>query len=292
MCAAGDFRVRAVLLGQTAPARPEFEVASVKPAEKIDATTGAPIHIGVQIDGAQVHFNSMSLKDLIRIAYRVKDYQVSGPDWITSERYSVHATLPKGAKREQVTDMLQSLLEERFQLKFHRDSKEFPVYAVVDAKNGKLKESPLDPDTADAGGGRGAVNVEATGGRNGVSLSYGRGAYFNFGNEKLEVKKLTTLQLADTLSRFVERPVIDMSGLTGTYDITLEFSPEDYRALLIRSALSAGVTLPPEALRLLEGANDETLFRGLQNAGLKLEPRKAPLEVLIVDSANRQPTDN
>ena len=99
-------------------------------------------------------------------------------------------------------------------------------------------------------------------------------------------------QLADSFGRFVERPVVDMTELKGTYDLTLEFTPEDYRALLIRMALSAGVNLPPEALRLLEGASDESLFKGLQTVGLKLESRKAPLEVLVIDSATKTPIEN
>ena len=99
-------------------------------------------------------------------------------------------------------------------------------------------------------------------------------------------------QLADSLGRFVERPVVDMTELTGTYDLTLEFTPEEYRTLLIRTAVSAGVNLPPEVMRLLEGASDESLFKGLQSLGLKLESRKAPLEVLVIDSASKTPIEN
>jgi uncharacterized protein (TIGR03435 family) len=99
-------------------------------------------------------------------------------------------------------------------------------------------------------------------------------------------------QLADSLGRFIERPVVDMTELKGTYDLTLEFTPEEYRVLLIRTALSAGVNLPPEVMRLLEGASDESLFKGLQALGLKLESRKAPLEVLVIDSASKTPTEN
>jgi uncharacterized protein (TIGR03435 family) len=98
--------------------------------------------------------------------------------------------------------------------------------------------------------------------------------------------------LADSLARFADRPVVDMTELTGTYDLTLEFTPEDYRVLLIRSALAAGVVLPPEVMKFLEGASDESLFKGLQSVGLKLESRKAPLEVLVVDSASKTPAEN
>ena len=83
-----------------------------------------------------------------------------------------------------------------------------------------------------------------------------------------------------------------MTDLKGTYDLTLDFTPEEYRTLLIRMALSAGVNLPPEALRLLEGGSDEALFKGLQAMGLKLESRRAPLEVLVIDSVSKTPIAN
>jgi uncharacterized protein (TIGR03435 family) len=281
----------AVLFAQTAPARAEFEVASIKPS--VGAPAGAHVHVGVQIDGAQVHCTYLSVSNYIRIAYRVKEYQITGPDWLASDRYDIHAKLPAGAKREQVPEMLQTLLEERFQIKMHRDSKEFPVYGVVVGKGGlKMKESPLDPEIEGGESGKGTVNVIATGGARGTTLTFGRGAYFTLADNRFEARKLTMAQLADSLGRFVERPVVDMTELKGTYDLTLEFTPEEYRVLLIRTALSAGVALPPEVMRFLEGASDESLFKGLQAMGLKLELRKAPLEVLVIDSASKTPIEN
>ena len=99
-------------------------------------------------------------------------------------------------------------------------------------------------------------------------------------------------QLAESIGRFVERPVVDMTDLKGTYDLDLEFTTEEYRLLLIRTALSAGVTLSPDVLKYAEGISDEGLFKGLQALGLKLESRKAPLDVLAVDSASKTPTAN
>ena len=280
-----------MLLAQTPPPRLEFEVASIKPAVPVAVGNGAQVHVGVQIDGAQVHFTYLSVRDCIRIAYGVKDYQVSGPDWIASERFDIHAKLPAPAPRAQVNEMLQTLLERRFQLKMHRSSKEFPVYGLVVGKGGlKMKESPLDPETD--GADKGAVNVTATGGSQGTTLTFGRGAYFTLADNKFEARKLTMAQLADSVGRFMERPVVDMTELKGTYDLTLEFTPEEYRTLLIRTALAAGVNLPPQALRLLEGASDESLFKGLEAMGLKLETRKAPLEVLVIDSVTKTPIEN
>jgi uncharacterized protein (TIGR03435 family) len=282
------------VFGQTLPARPEFEVASIKPSARPGAEQ---VHVGVQIDGAQVHFSYLSLMDYIQMAYRVKAHQVVGPDWLASERFEIAATLPAGAAREQVAEMMQALLADRFQLKMHRDSKEFPVYALVVGKGGlKMKESPADADTADGsdanGGGRGAVNVSATGGRGGVSVNLGNGSYYSFANNRFEAKKLTMAALADSLTRYLDRPVVDLTELKGNYDFVLEVSPEDYRAMLIRSAIAAGVVLPPEALRALEGVADNSLFTAVQALGLKLEQRKAPLEVLMIDHMEKAPTAN
>jgi uncharacterized protein (TIGR03435 family) len=267
----------------------EFEVASVKPSVATPLT--GKVHVGFQLDGAQFHCSYFSLKDYIRIAYKLKDFQILGPDWMASERFEIDAKLPNSAPRDKVLEMLQTLLEQRFQLKMHRDSKEFSVYGMVVSKGGlKLTESPLDPvSEEDAGKG---VNISADGGARGTTVRLGRGAYFSLADNKFEARKLTMAQLADSVGRFVERPVVDMTELKGTYDLTLEFTPEEYRTLLIRMALSAGVNLPPEVIRMLEGASDESLFKGLQATGLKLESRKAPLEVLVIDSAGKTPIEN
>ena len=210
---------------------------------------------------------------------------------MASQRFDIHAKLPEGG-RGQFREMLQNLLTDRFQIKMHRDSKEFSVYGIVVGKGGlKLQESPLDPET-EGDGGKGGVNVSAEGGARGTTVRFGRGAYFSLADNKFEARKLTMAQLADSVGRFMERPVVDMTDLKGTYDLTLEFTPEEYRTLLIRTAMSAGVNLPPEVVRMLEGGSDESLFKGLQATGLKLESRRAPLEVLVIDSASKTPIEN
>ena len=193
--------------------------------------------------------------------------------------------------------MIQALLENRFQMKLHRESKDFPVYGLVVTKSGlKLKESPPDADEAPTGPGQAStgdsgVSVTASGSRDGVSLKLGK-ATFSIGNNKLEGKKLTMASLAEMLTRFEDRPVIDMTEAKGMYDFELECTPEDYRAMLVRSAIAAGVNLPPEALRALEGVSGDSLFAALQKVGLKLEPRKAPIEVLVIDRVEKEPTEN
>jgi uncharacterized protein (TIGR03435 family) len=267
------------------PAQSEFEVASIRPS-------GPPVigqvNIGVHVDGAQVRCTSFSLNDYIGMAYKVRNYQISGPEWLASDRYDINAKLPEGAAREQVPEMLQTLLAKRFQVKMHRDTKPYPVYGLMVAKGGaKLKEIPRDE--ADN---KGDVDVKVAGGRGGVSLNLGKGSSFTFADNRLEAKKLSMAGLADLLARFMDRPVVDMTELKGNYDIALDLAPEDFRSMQIRAAIAAGVTLPPEALRLLDNASDSSLHTALQGVGLKLEPRKAPIEVLVIDHAEKVPTEN
>ncbi|HEY3840047.1 MAG TPA: TIGR03435 family protein [Bryobacteraceae bacterium] len=271
-----------------AETRPEFEVASIRPAAPL---VPGDVGIGLHVDGAQVRIKSFSLLDYLCSAYRLKNYQVVGPDWIKAERYDISAKLPEGAAREQVPDMLKTLLQSRFQLKTHQESRPLPVYALVVAKSGlKLKELPPDPDDPEAD--KAGVNVNVGASRQGVSINLGRGSYFTFADNKVQIQKLTMTALADMLARFEDRPVLDMTGLKGKYDCTLDITPEDYRAMMIRSAIAAGVQLPPEALRLLDNASDSSLHSALEAVGLKLEPRKAPVETLVVDQASKTPTEN
>ena len=278
------------MFGQAPAKRMEFEVASVRQSVPSGTTQ---VNIGVHVDGAMVSCTAFSVKDLIQVAYQVKNYQIEGPEWLAGDRFDVNGKLPEGTTRADVPAMLQSLLADRFGMKMHRDSKDFPVYALVVGKGGpKMKETPLEDEAETAAGGRGAVNVAVTGGRNGVNLNFGRGAYFHFADDKIEARKLAMLQFADTLARFMDRPVVDMTGLKGTYDFTLNFTPEDFRAMQIRAAIAAGIVLPPEALRLLEGASGDSLFGAIQTIGLKLDSRKAPLPVLVIDSINKTPSEN
>jgi len=274
--------------GQTPAPRLEFEVASIKPAEQPGANM--QVSVGLHIDGAQVRFTYSSLKDLLGMAYRVKRYQVDGPDWIASERFDIAAKLPEGAKREQVPEMLQALLADRFQLTLHHSTKELPVLALEVSKSGlKMKESSPDPE---ANSGAGNIDVAATGGPSGVSVSFGRGAYYTFADNRFEGKRLSMAALALSLDRYATDPVVDMTGLAGVYDFVLQLTPEDYRAMLIRSAISAGVSLPQEALHWADGNTADSLAASLESLGLKLERRKAPIETLIVDKASKTPTAN
>jgi uncharacterized protein (TIGR03435 family) len=271
-------------------AKPEFEVASIKPSS--EAPEGR-FNLGVHIDGAQVRVTYFSLKDFALMAYGMKNYQFAGPEWMTSARFDVSAKLPEGGSRTQVRAMLQTLLEARFQLKVHRSSKEMPVYALTVAKSGlKMKETEAADDATGLPGANGAVGVSVNAGRDGADVNLGNGSSIAFGETSFEGKKLTMAMLVDQLGRFSDRPVVDMTGLTGNYDLKLEFTAEEFRAMKIRAAVAAGVNLPPQALRLLENTSDAPLLTAIQTLGLRLESRKAPVEVLVIDNCLKAPTEN
>lgn len=270
-------------------AQTQFEVASIRPSGPAAAYS---MRVGVHIDGAQISCTYLSLKDYISAAYKVKIYQISGPDWIGGERFDIAATLPAGAKQDQVADMLKALLADRFGMKFHTETKDFPVYGLVVAKGGpKMTESAPDPgDPGDKA--KASTSVSGGGGPSGVHIEYGHGSFFTMADNKFTARKLPMSSFAEVLARFEDRPVVDMTGLAGSYDFDLEFTPEDYMAMLIRSAIAAGVTLPAEALRALSGSSGDSLLNALEKLGLKLETRKAPLEVLAIDHIDKAPTEN
>jgi uncharacterized protein (TIGR03435 family) len=281
-----SFIATSLVFAQTAP-RPEFEVASIRSSAE---TPQGQVNVGLHIDGAQVRVASLTLRDYLGIAYRTKISNIFGPDWISSERFDIAATIPAGGKRAEVPEMLQALLADRFQLKMHREKREFAVYALVVGKSPlKLKETPPDADNAQASA---PIEVAGGGSAAGVSVNLGGGSSWSFVPNKFEAKKLTMEQFAANLERFADRPIVDMTGLKGQFDFAFDINPEDYRPMLIRSAISAGATLSPQALRLIEGTSSASLSDALQQVGLKLETRKAPLEVIVVDDALKTPTAN
>src|SRR5262245_13486153 len=266
---------------------PTFEVASIHPSsEQVNQASAR-----VRIAGTQVRLAGMSLKDYIGMAYGVTPQQIDGPDWLGQQRFDLAATIPAGTSAAQLPSMLRALLAERFQMTMHRETREFPVYALGVTKGGsKLQPSPPAAPTPETGEKPPQVNVAASGSGNGVAVDLGGGSSFSLGNNKLEVRRSTLVSLAEVLTRFVDRPVLDQTGVTGLYDIVLNIAPDDYLPLLIRSGVNAGVTLPPQALRLLDGANADPLSGPLRDVGLTFESRKAPLEVIVIDSMAKTPT--
>src|SRR5580698_5360668 len=112
------------LFAQSSPL-PQFEVASIRPST---ATPQGQVNVGLQLDGGQVRVASMTLRDYLGIAFRTKISNIAGPDWIASDRFDISATIPAGNKTAQIPEMFQSLLAERFHLKFHREKRDFPLY--------------------------------------------------------------------------------------------------------------------------------------------------------------------
>ena len=226
-------------------------------------------------DPGMVDYKNVSLKTLIARAYEMKDYQVSGPDWLDSARFDVVAKIPPNTPPGQVPLMLQTLLAERFKLAAHREQKVMPVYAMVVGKNGtKLK----------------TVEGES-GGRMRMSISP-RGR---------QMSGPTTMSaLAGALSQMMDRPVVDSTELKGTYDLDLEWVPDEREGggMMAKMRAMAGAGVAPGGGG--EGPHAEasdpnglSLFGALQEKlGLRMEARKSPVDIVVVDNAQQVPTEN
>lgn len=273
---------------QAAPPRAEFEVASIKP---FDRSVQGQVLAGLHVDGAQIHAAGLTLRDLLGIAYQIKATLISGPDWTASEQFDVSATLPAGSTRAQLPEMFQALLADRFQVKVHKDKRDFAVYALLVGKGGlKMKETP--PDANDKEDDRLRGNVETTRTGNGASVNFGRGTSFTFANNRFEARKMSMALFAGNLERFADRQIVDMTGLTAQYDFAFDVTPEEYIAMQLRAAVWVGAVLPPEAQKMLDASSPAALGDALQEIGLRLDARKAPLDVLVIDDALKTPIAN
>jgi uncharacterized protein (TIGR03435 family) len=263
-----------------APApRAEFEVASVKPSEPL---TNGRVSVGVHIDGAMVRCTYLSLLNYLNMAYDVKDYQVIGPDWLGSEHFDINAKRPAGVDGDKaLRGMMASLLEDRFKMVVHRETRDLPAYALVVGKGGlKMKEVPPDPD-ADAS----KVDVNVTAGARGATVDLGGGASLSYGLNKLEARKVNIPSIMDSLSKFLDRPVVDETGLTGRYNFTLEYSVSELKTM-VRLSGSDASQIPDF------GGDQPSIFTSVEELGLKFEPRKAPVPVIVIDSIQKTPTAN
>jgi uncharacterized protein (TIGR03435 family) len=185
----------------------------------------------------------MSLYDLLYTAFKVKPYQIEGPDWIRVQRFDVLAKMPPGATKDDVPVMLQGLLKDRFKLEYHRGTKDHPVYALIVAPGGpKMKEAepdvPLDPAVEPKplakgeiafGSGDNAVRLkQGADGTSGTAQTAKAGAVkYSMtpdGIMHYEYEKLEMSLLADALSQFLGKPVIDLTGLKGKYHVALDMS--------------------------------------------------------------------
>jgi len=237
-------------LAQPSPTQPSpsFEAATIKPTKAEDGHSGWHSRTGYMTMQGQ------TLKRLVSIAYHLREDQVSGgPKWAAADRFDIEARAPGPAKDPELMIMLQTLLTERFQLGMHRDTKLFDGFALVLAKADGLK---IHPDKSEGG--------DKSSSRRGT----------------MEVERTTMPRFADTLSRILGVPVVDMTNTPGAYSFKLEWSPESMQQ-------SANPDKPAT-----EFAIGPTLFTVLQQQlGLKLESRKAPMEVVTIDKAEK-PSEN
>lgn len=220
---------------------PAFEVASVKP-NRTAANGGS-----TERAGGRITLKNTSLRECIEVAYGIppgREYELSGPAWLDSEKFDIVATAPPETSRECVLEMLQTLLAERFHLQTHYESKQLRAYALVVGKRGpKLKASSGPED----------------------GLTWGDG--------RVTARALSISQLADRLSGPIfklERPVVDMTGIPGLYDFTLEWAPDS-----------------------APGSPGASIFTALEDQlGLKLEVREIEARILVVDHADKIPVGN
>jgi uncharacterized protein (TIGR03435 family) len=238
---------------------PAFEVATVKPNH-----VGGPFNFGFEPGGRFVAEN-VTLGFVLEHAYGVKDFQVSGgPAWIGSEHYNIEAKPEVPEERQaQRWLMVQSLLADRFKLAVHHETKELPVYALVVAKSG-----PRFHETAALPGPPGAPPPKH-------GMRMGRG--------DLTVNGYGLDRLADALSRLLSRVVLDQTGLKGTYDFTLKWTPSEGQGAMAETPRDAAP--PPDA----SGPSIFTALR--ERLGLKLESQKGPVDTLVIDHVER-PSEN
>jgi uncharacterized protein (TIGR03435 family) len=322
------FFASCVAFAQTTAATPSFEVATIKPAAP-PATSMGPgggmriaMRMGAQggpgtSDPGQITYSNMTLKSLMVAAYGVKTYQVSGPNWMDTERFDIVAKVPAGSTKDDVKLMLQNLLAERFKLTLHREKKDLPMYALVVGKSGpKMKESPPDdPDAKDAAGPKDQGSSDAdvqkakqalenamrTVVRDGampqLPLGAGQGTRMMMmpGRMRMMATKQTMAQFAETLANQMDRPVVDQTGLTKNYDFTLDFAPD------AGGKEAMGIPLPPPPPSGGDGGMPRdadsqaapSLFTALQEQmGLRLEQKKGPVDLLVVDHLEKTPTEN
>ena len=253
----------AVVLAQT-PAGPTFEVVSVKPHTSDDQRDMMTVQ-----PGGRFTVRNEPLRLLIRTAYQLQDDQVvGGPSWLTSDRFDIDAKAADDrAFLSQLAPMLQALLADRFKLMVHHDTKELPVFAAVLARSdGRLGPQLRPTECPD-------LESDIKQLRPCVNMSFGVG--------RLTARGAPLKPFLEYLAPSVSRVIIDRTGLTGRYDANLEWTPAQ------PASPSSGIpnTTPTDP-------NRPTIFTAIQEQlGLKLEPARAPVDVLVIDHVEH-PTEN
>jgi uncharacterized protein (TIGR03435 family) len=251
------------------PAQNVFEVISVKPNVSADGPSDPRISPG------RFSWSNASLRQLIQVAYGVRPYQlIAMPDWVDTARFDVAATASFPASPQQMNTMLQSLLADRFDLAVHRDRRELPVYALVLAR----RDARLGPGLHAA-----TVDCEALAAKpldSATAQADYAGCAPQMGLTRLKAPGFRMSSLASGLMRILDRPVTDKTGLTGTFDVELSWTPEP---TMLPNGAPAPANLP---------GGGPSIFTALEEQlGLKLVSDRGPVDVLVIDGINRLKPD-
>jgi uncharacterized protein (TIGR03435 family) len=288
---------------QSGQSKLTFEVASVRPAAPLSGVEalifqqrGGP----ESADPGQISYTNIPLQRLVMMAYGISEpYEISAPGWLDDERYDVVAKLDPSSTRDQLKVMLQNLLAERFGMTIHHETKNLSIYELVIAKGGsKVKEviETLSPSSAPADtAGRGATDVDANGlrqrapGQIGLSMIRLGGPSTRFSARQQPISALTQV-----LQNPLGRTVVDGTGLRGKYDFNLDWTRDARTSANVRN--TGGAAVPAPVLGTADSQIDvgpPDLFTALQQQlGLKLEEKKGPVDVVVVDHAEKMPTKN
>jgi bla regulator protein blaR1 len=279
--------------GAVIPDLPKYDVATIKPAAGEDG------RIRIMMTPSGVEFNGVQMQMLLQQAFGVERDRIIGePDWARSKRFDIAAKVaPEDApkldnlKMEQRRAMLLPLLEDRFGLKYHHETRELPMYSLVAAKGGpKLKTSTaaITPPGAPAGAG-GPSTPDQPGHANGLSRERPGGpGMMRMSPGSLEANGGTTEFLAHALSNLVGRTVVNNTGLTANYDYLLHWTPDESSMPRIGPA---GGGPPPQDDAPVD-PNGPTLFTALEEQlGLKLQSEKGKVDVIVIDHIDL-PTEN
>jgi len=264
--------VSAMAFGQTAE-KLEFEVVSVKPSAPPDPrgfTVGCHGGPGTD-DPTLLVCQNWDLFNLVAIGYGLNYYQVSTPGWMHDVRYDVRAKVPDGTIEKQIGAMWQKMLTDRFRLVVHRETKEFQVYDLALAKGGPKFKRSGSSDTPNGSQSATDSKLDKDG-----NPSYGPGhpgMSYSGGLARMYFPKVTIGWLASFVSGQMGAPVNDTTGLDGDYGIGLYWASDS----LVESSPDIGP-------RLVDALRDQL--------GLRLVSKKGPLELLVVDHAERVPSDN
>ena len=253
---------------QSTGERPKFEVASVKPSKSDDRR---PLF---DVKPELFRAANVTVNRLIQVAYGIKGFQVAGgPGWSGSDFFDITAKPPGPSKSDQLNLMLQSLLAERFQLVIKRGTREMPVYALVVARNGpKFKEAD---ETAPN-----LIDVGRQGAADGVRP---RPPAMRIRRGLLVAQEAVMPMLAFQLSNFLGRTVLDKTGLTGKYDLKLEWAPDENQVAMFQAmGVPEGYGAPPA------DPLGPSLFSALQEQlGLRLDSQQGPVEIFVIERIER-----